>query len=148
MSRLPFLLCAVLLAAGCRLTPEREAALKPLPEGLALSYADLLIRARTQATAALEAFYVDHWVELEEAAAGLEQTARLMPKAVPMPAVLKDRVGPEAEQLRQDAVKLGEAARARDVRAANETLQRINLHIRDLRPDEPAPEVKPPPKNG
>ena len=39
-----------------------------------------------------------------------------------------------AEALQADAAKLGDAARARNVRAANEALQRIQFNIRALRP--------------
>ncbi len=151
MSRPSVLLCAALVVvAGCRL-PERET-LRALPEnGPGYRYAELIARARSQATIALEAFYVDNWLDLEDASASLEQTARFLAKGSEIPAVLQDRVGPEADQLRRDAIKLGEASRKRDARAVNETLQRINLRIRELRIDQgppppaPAPPAVPPP---
>src|SRR5947199_95501 len=77
---------------GCRLPPEREP-LKPLPEeGQVYSYQEILGRARIQATVALESFYVDNWNDLEEAAQGLEQTARFLPKASEPPARHKDKL--------------------------------------------------------
>jgi precorrin-6B methylase 2 len=143
MSRTLLAFCAVVLIGGCRLA-EREALLSPLPEGQAFTYAELLTRARATAGAALEAFYVDNWPALDDAALSLAQTARLLPKSLELPVALKGRLGSESEQLRQDAVKLGEAARGKNAMAVNEALQRINLRIRELRPrDHPAP-IAPP----
>src|SRR5205823_8304304 len=111
----------VLLAVtGCRLPSERDP-LAPLPEGgEAFSYLELLRRARTQASMAVEAFYVDAWTDLDDAARSLEQTARFLPKTTQVPASLKDKLTPEAEQLRLDAQKLGEAARAKNAQGVNE----------------------------
>src|SRR5436190_67065 len=84
-------------------------------------------RGRGQATAAVEGFYVDSWKDLEDAAAALEQTGRVLPRTTNIPASVKDKLEADADTLRQDALKLGDAARARNVRDANEILQRINL---------------------
>ena len=146
MSRMSLLLAtAVVLIAGCRIPPEREAVLRPLPEGQAFRYPELLGRARTQATAALEAFYIDAWPDLQDAAAGLEQTARFLPKTAEVPSSFKGGIAGEAEHLRQDAVKLGDAARAKDAAAVNTVLQRINTRIRALRGDDRTPMPTPPP---
>jgi hypothetical protein len=127
-------LCLVTLSA-CRLPPDRPP-LKPLPEdGQQFSYVEILSRARLQATMAVEAFYVDGWVDLEEAAAGLEQTARYLPKATEPPATFKDKVAGEAKVLAKDAFRLRVAAQAKDAKETNDLLQRINLRIRALRPD-------------
>ena len=75
-----FLLTGALLLSlsACQLPPERVP-LQRLPEnGPPLPYAELLTRARAQATVATEAFYVNRWADLEDAAAGLEQTARFL----------------------------------------------------------------------
>lgn len=123
----------VLVIAGCQLPPERMP-LQPLPENAApLPYAELLTRARMEATAATEAFYVSRWVELEDAARGLEQTARFLPKAVEVPAKSKDRLTARAKELEAEAGKLRDAAKAQQVRDTNEILQRINLKVRELR---------------
>jgi hypothetical protein len=145
MARASLFLGVLVLLAGCRLT-EREAALMPLPEDKTFTYKELLTRARATAAAGLEAFYVDAWPELEDAAKSLEQIARFLPKATEIPATLKDRLAPDTDQLRQDAVKLGEAARAKNARAVNDALQRINLRIRELRPEEKTPEPNAPSK--
>jgi hypothetical protein len=128
-----------LLAAmivGCR-TIEREGAIA-LPENAApLSYSEMILRARGQAGAALDAFYLDAWLDLEQAAQRLEQTARLLPKATHVPETFKAKVEPDADALRQDALKLMDAARAKNSAQANETMQRINQRIRQMRPREP-----------
>ncbi len=147
MSRTSFALLAVLTIAltiaGCRL-PEHEAVIKPLPEGQSFTYQDLMVRARAQAMAAVEAFYIDAWADLGDAAAALEQTSRFLPKATQIPDALKDKLGSETELLRQDATKLGDAARAKDARAVNDALQRINLRIRELRAEDKMPPPVPP----
>ena len=56
----------VMVIAGCTPAPERVPP-KLLPDNSPpLSYADLFTRARQQATAATDAFYVNGWSELEE----------------------------------------------------------------------------------
>src|SRR5262245_15513681 len=57
----------IVVLAGCRLT-EREGAI-PLPDNAPpLTYTEMVNRARGQATSALDAYYVDSWLELEQAA--------------------------------------------------------------------------------
>jgi hypothetical protein len=125
-----------LTLVGCQLPPERVP-LKPLPEdGPPQPYADLVGRARAQAAAANEAFYINNWPDLEDAAQGLEVTARVLGKATDVPAKHKDVLTTEAGDLGKEAVKLREAARAKDVRQATDTLQRLNLKVRELRSDE------------
>lgn len=128
-------LVLLVVLAGCRLT-EREGS-NPLPENAPpLEYSDMINRARGQATSALDAYYIDAWLDLEQSAQRLEQTARLLPKSTHIPEAFKTKVEPESEQLRQDAVKLLEAARAKNAKQVNEAMQRINLRIRELRPAE------------
>jgi hypothetical protein len=123
----------LVVLAGCRLS-EREG-LNPLPETAApLSYTEMVNRARGQASSALDAFYIDAWLDLEQAAQRLEQTARLLPKTTHIPEAFKTKVEPASEQLREDAVKLVEAACAKNATQVNETMQRINLRIRQIRP--------------
>jgi hypothetical protein len=127
--------------AGCR-SLEREGS-SPLPDNAPpLTYAEMINRARGQATSALDAYYIDAWMELEQAAQRLEQTARLLPKSTHIPEDFKLKVEPEADLLRQDAVKLLDAARAKNATQVNETMQRINLRIRQLRPEEKMPSDK------
>jgi hypothetical protein len=127
--------CVLILAlAGCALPPERQA-LQPLPEnGPPQPFVDLVGRARTQASVANEAFYVNNWVDLEDAAKALELTARALIKAKDIPDQHKDKLVLEAGDLGQDAVVLRDAAKAKEVKQTNEALQRINLKIRELRP--------------
>jgi len=133
MSRTVFVSSLLLVAAGCQLPADRMP-LKPLAEdGPPLPFAELLTRARFQAAAATDAFYVNKWSDLEDAARGLEQTARFLPKATDLPAKHKDTLPVAAGDLGKEAVKLRDAAKAQDAKAANEALQRINLKVRELR---------------
>lgn len=126
-------LCALAVAA-CRLPPDRQV-LKPLPEeGQVFAYSEILSRARAQATTALEAFYVDNWTDIEAAATGLEQTARFLPRAIEPPADFKGKLEGEADFLGREASKLRDAAKAKNVATAADTLQRIHFKIRSLRP--------------
>jgi hypothetical protein len=132
-----FLVGFVLVSlSSCQLPPER-AALRPLPnDGPPLPYAELLTRARSQATIATEAFYVNRWQELEDAARGLEQTARYLGKAEDVPAKQKGSLEAHSTDLNKEAARLLEAARAKNVKDANTTLQRIHLMVRELRLDQ------------
>jgi WD40 repeat protein/tRNA A-37 threonylcarbamoyl transferase component Bud32 len=108
--------------------------LRPLPEPVVpLPYIELLTRARTLLTRATEAFYVDHWKDLEEAARGLEQTAIFLVKAVQVPPRLRDTLAVQATDLGKQATRLRDAAQAKDARQANESLQRVNQIVRELR---------------
>src|SRR5947199_10490123 len=96
MNRLAYLGLLLLTLAGCQLPPERLPP-PPLPDTSGpLPYAELLTRARLQATAATEACYLDRWADLDDMARGLEQTARFLPKATEVPAKHKDRLTAEA----------------------------------------------------
>jgi len=134
--------CLLLVALiGCRLA-EREG-MNPLPDNAPpLSYDEMVTRARGQAASALDAYYIDAWMDLEQAAQRLEQSARLLPKSTHIPDAFKAKVEPEADLLRQDAVKLLEAARAKNAAGANEAMQRINQRIRQLRPQPKSAEEK------
>jgi hypothetical protein len=123
----------LLLLAGCVLPAERVP-LKPLgEESPPQPYTELLNRARVQATAATEAFYVNGWTDLEEFAKGLEQTARFLPKATEVPDRQKENLKTRAEGLEKDARLLRDAAHAQNVKQVNEIMQRINLMVRELR---------------
>src|SRR5262249_35887225 len=84
-------------------------------------------------------FYVNKWADLDDAARGLEQTARFFTKATDVPPKLKDILPVAAGDLGKEAGKLREAAKAQDPKLANESLQRINLKIRELRLDNSRP---------
>ena len=130
-------LCLVLvcLAAGC-VAPGERTPLKLLPDDSPpLSYATLLIRARAQASAAIDASYVDNWLELEDAAKGLEQSAKFLPKAIEIPAKQKDTLDVIAGDLGKEAVVLRTAANAKDVEKTTASLTRIQTTVRKLRLD-------------
>jgi hypothetical protein len=130
------ILGSLLLALPSCVLPAERMPLRLLPEdGPPLPYAELLTRARLQAAAATEAFYVNKWTDLDDAAKGLEQTARFLGKATDVPPKHKDILPVAAGDLGKEAGKLREAAKGQDAKAANESLQRINLKIRELRLD-------------
>ena len=125
-----FLLLAV---AGC-VAPVDRVPLRPLAEDApAQPYAELLTRARAQASAANETFYLDAWADLEEYARGLEQTARFLGRAIDVPASHKEKLVAEAADLEKEARQLREAAKAHEPKQANEVMRRINLKVRELR---------------
>jgi hypothetical protein len=122
-----------LLSFGCCLPSEKEA-LKPLaPEGRLFTYREMIARARVQAMAAVESFYLDAWTELEQTAGVLEQTARFLPRTTDQPEHLKKVLTVRSSSLRDDAVRLADAARSKNVQAATDALQQIHLTIRTLR---------------
>jgi hypothetical protein len=129
-------LCLVLVClAGC-VAPGERTPLKMLPDDSPpLPYAELLTRARAQANAAIDASYVDNWTELEDAARGLEQTAKFLPKAIEMPAKQKDTVPVVAGDLGKEAATLRDAAKAKDVEKTTASLTRIQQTVRKLRLD-------------
>jgi hypothetical protein len=119
--------------SACQLPPER-APLPPLPEdGPPLPYAQLLTRARTQASQATEAFYLNRWVDLEDAARGLEQTAKYLRKAEDVPPGHKDTLPVLSGDLAGQATSLREAATAKDVKKAKIALASIIEKVHDLR---------------
>jgi hypothetical protein len=135
MSRIALILALASVGAGCQLPPERPAPPPLLEDAPPLPYAQLLTRARQQATAATEAFYVNRWTDLEDDAKGLEQTARFLKKATDVPTSHASTLGNDAEALRADAAKLRESARSQNAGQINEIMQRINLKVRELRID-------------
>ena len=122
----------LLLTAGCRISERLPPPLLP-EDSQPLPYTDLVSRARQQASAANEAFYLNRWVDLERSADGLEQTARFLPKATDVPARHRTSLPAEAADLGKDAVKLRDAAKTSNVNLTNQVLQRINLKVRELR---------------
>jgi hypothetical protein len=133
MKRVLMLGVLSLTAIACQAPGERTP-LPPLPEKVtALPYAELLTRARLQATQANEAFFVDRWPDLEEAAKGLEQTARFLARADDVPAKHRDTLSVASRDLGKDAAALRAAAAARDEKRANVALTRIQSKVRELR---------------
>jgi hypothetical protein len=134
MSRIA--LAAVLFTLiGCQLPSERPAPPPLLEDSPPLTYSELLTRARQQASAATDAFYINRWGDLQEDAKGLEQTARFLKRATDVPASHASKLEGEAEELRADASRLLESARNQDVNKTNEAMQRINMKVRELRAD-------------
>jgi hypothetical protein len=120
---------------GCLVPPEREP-LRLLPEDRAPPpYAELLTRARAQAAIATEAYYTDRWMDLEDAARGLEQTANFLAKVPDVPPTQKEALPKVTEQLAKEAVLLREAAHEKDVKKVKDRLEHIQPLVRELRTD-------------
>jgi hypothetical protein len=137
MSRVIRFVPLLLVVVGCQL-PEQQPALRPLPEGSATvpyPYAELLTRARQQATAATNGFHLNDWTALEDAARNLEQTSRFLPKATDVPDKYKDSLPATATDLGKDASSLRDAATAKekDVERIKALLTSINNRVREMR---------------
>lgn len=127
---------AVLLSsvAGCTLPPEKLP-LEPVPQEGGLTYAEVVLRARLQATAATEAFYLNNWKSLADAARNIEESARMLVKTSAVPSRQKARLNAHSDELAKAAIELGKAAEAENVSRCTDALQRINLKVREMRPD-------------
>ena len=135
MKRIVLVAGILAFAGSCQTAPERLP-LPPIPEDAkTLPYDQVVLRARLQATAANEAFFVNQWSDLEDAARGLEQAAHFLGKASDVPAKHKDTLASSADELAKQATELREAAKNKDVKLTNQVLQRINLKVRELHPD-------------
>jgi len=118
---------------GCAVT--EKVPLPPLPvDGREVTWPDVLVRLRSQATQANEAFYIDNWEILTQTSKDLGQTAAFLPKASDIPEARKAVLVAMSASLIDDSRKLLEAAQAKDknILLMNETLQRIHLSIRNL----------------
>jgi hypothetical protein len=132
MSR-KLLLVTLLVLAGCQLPPER-ASLNRLPENSPpLPYAELLTRARAQALYATEASQLNHWSDVEDAARALEQTGKFLDKAADVPADKKEALPAISSRLLQESRTLIEAAKAKNEKDTDNSLERIHRVVRELR---------------
>lgn len=131
-------IATLLLLAGCQTTAtDQRAALTPLPDkGPPPSYAEVLTRARHQAEIANAAFYRNNWVEVQDAARALEQTAGVMPRAWDVPPAQKASLSELSNQLSKEATILTSAARSMDEKGVNDSMTRITLAIRKMRLDQ------------
>jgi hypothetical protein len=125
----------VLAFVGCQTSADQRRPVQPLPaaDGPALSYRDVVSRARILATQATEAFYIDQWTDVERAALNLEETARYLPKSVDVPSGLRPGLDGRSKTLEEQSLALRDAAKARDEKKTNDVMQRVNLLVRELR---------------
>jgi hypothetical protein len=123
-----------LLFLGSCQAPGERSALPPLPDKVTPQpYAQLLQRARTQVSKANDAFYVDSWTDLEEAARGLEQTAQYLMKAEDVPAKHRDTLTHLSGDLGKLAQALRDAAVAKDIKKTNDIMAKLHSKVRDMR---------------
>jgi hypothetical protein len=126
-------LLSLLLICGCKAV--ERATVPPLPDDSPpMPFLDVVARARLQAMSANEAFYIDNWLALEDAARGLEQTARFLKKAQNVPAPRQADLVSRSETIARDAEQLRLAAQKHAVDQINAILQRIHYQVRELRP--------------
>jgi hypothetical protein len=123
----------IVTAVGCQSTAPRAAVPLLAEDSAPLPFNDLVSRARQQAMTALEAYYVDRWPEVEEAARGLEQTTRFLRRSTDVPAARRGDLSLRADSLAEAAKQLREAAKSRASEQVNSVLQRINAQVRELR---------------
>lgn len=130
------ILIGVLLPLGC-VAPAERRDVPPAPAAAELlTFQQVLTRARLQATGATDAFYLDDWGTLQQAAQSLEQTAELMPRSEGIEEARRQELEPEAGKLASLARELSEAARNRNVADCTDRLQKIGLQIRQLQSKE------------
>jgi hypothetical protein len=129
-----FLLFIVLVPSlGCAVPADRMP-LPALPENaLPMPYAELLTRLRAQARSANDSFYLDRWGEVEDFAKGIEQTARFLAKATDVPAKNKDILNEVTGDLAKNALKLRDAAVAKNEDATIAALKLIRRNLQQLR---------------
>jgi hypothetical protein len=130
-----FILGGLLLTlASCQVAEPRASLPAPLPDNVTpVPYSQLLTRARTLATRATEALFVDNFADVEEAARGLEQTAKYLVKSEDVPAKHKDTLATMAGDLGKLAKDLRESASSKNAEKANEILGKINAKVRSMR---------------
>ena len=76
---------------------------------------------------------MDRWPEVEDAARGLEQTARFLRRATAVPPARQGDLSLRADTLADAAKQLQQAAKAHAGEQVNTVLQRINAQVRELR---------------
>jgi len=125
---------SLLLALSACATPDRATLPPPLPDKVtALPYGQLLERARSQTARANEAFFIDNWQGVEEAARGLEQTAQYLAKAEDVPSKHKDTLVTQAGDLGKLAKALRESAAVKDEKKINEVFPKLQVKVREMR---------------
>ncbi len=121
-----------LALAGCQSMQETQS-LVPLPENApAQPYSELVTRARSQALAATESFYLNKWQDLEEVSKVLSQTARFMERATGIPAARQQQISATAAEITQECSKLATLAKSKDEAATQLCLQKIQIKVREL----------------
>lgn len=121
-----------LILAGCQSMQESQS-LVPLPENApAQPYSELVTRARSQALAATESFYLNKWQDLEEVSRVLSQTARFMDRATGVPVARQQQISATASEIAQECSKLATLAKSKDEAATQQCLQRIQIKVREL----------------
>jgi hypothetical protein len=134
MKRMVLLGALTLPVLSCAVPPDRAPLPPLLPDKVTpLPYAGLLLRARALVSRANDAFYVDNWGDLDEAARGLEQTAHYLAKAEDVPAKHKDTLATLSSDLGKLAKSLSEAATVKDVKKSTDLIAKLSAKVREMR---------------
>jgi hypothetical protein len=134
MKRIILMGAALIPLLSCQVPGDRAAMPRMLPDEVTpRPYAQLLERAKALVLRANDAFYVDNWSDLEEAARGLEQTAAYLAKADDVPAKHKDTLKTTSADLGKLARQLREAAVAKDVKKTTEIMGKLQVKVREMR---------------
>jgi hypothetical protein len=134
MKRILLIGAALIPLLSCQVPGERTAMPRMLPDEVTpRPYAQLLERAKALVLKANDAFYVDNWSDLEEAARGLEQTAQYLAKAEDVPAKHKDTLKTTSADLGKLGRMLREAAVAKNVKKSTDVLAKLQVKVREMR---------------
>lgn len=119
---------------GCASTAADHSSIVPLPDkGAPKPYSELLTRMKSQASVATDCYYINDWDNLQIAAKSMGQTASYIGRATEIPTSSQATVSKTSPELEVEAEQLLQAAKNRDEKAVNVSLQKIHSHIRLLR---------------
>lgn len=124
----------VLGLAGCASTAADHSSIVPLPDkGTPKPFPELMSRMKSQASVATDCYYTNDWDSLQIAAKGMGQTANYLGRATEVPTSSQATVSKISPEMEMESDQLLQAAKNRDEKAVNVSLQKIHSLIRRLR---------------
>ncbi len=132
-SRLAFLF-ALCVLAGCQ--SAEKAALQPIsPDAPPLTFGELMMRGKTQITAAHEFYYSDRWKDLEQAATAIKETGTYISKQTQpnWDEKQKARLTQLTKEFNEAADSLKSAGAAQDAAKTSTAFQRLQEAYRLMR---------------
>lgn len=129
-----FSFLGLLAIVGCASTAADHSSIVPLPEkGTPKPFPELLTRMKSQASVATDCYYTNDWDNLQIAAKSMGQTAAYLGKATEVPASSQTAITKISPEMETESDQLLQAAKNRDEKAVNVSLQKIHSLIRRLR---------------
>jgi hypothetical protein len=126
--------CLALGMVGCASTAADHSSIVPLPEkGNPKPFSELLTRMKSQASVATDCYYTNDWDNLQIAAKSMAQTASYLGKATEVPVSSQASISKISPEMEMESDQLLQAAKNRDEKAVNVSLQKIHSLIRRLR---------------